>query len=146
MSVIRAATVDDLDALAAMGRRFLVTHYAGQLRDDVGRLRALAARLIDDGSSLLLVAEQRGAVVGMIAMVLYEHPMSGDAMAVEMFWWVEPESRGDGMRLFRRARTWAKSRGARTLQMIAPATNPDVADMYGRLGFVPVETTFQRSI
>jgi GNAT superfamily N-acetyltransferase len=146
MTTIRAATTADLPALVTMGRRFLAMLYTDRLKDAPDRLDALASQLVGDANSLVLVSEQAGEVVGMIAMVCYEHPMSGDPMAVEMFWWVEPEQRGDGMRLFRRARAWAKARGARILQMIAPATNPDVAAMYDRLGFVPMETTYQRSL
>lgn len=143
---IRPATAADLPAMVQMGRRFVGDLYRGRLQDSPEQLQALGEQLLADPNSLMLVAETESAVVGMIAMMCYAHPMSRDPMAVELFWWVNPEQRGVGVRLLRQAERWASDRGARVLQMIAPVTNPDVAAFYERAGFEPVETTYQRSL
>jgi GNAT superfamily N-acetyltransferase len=138
---VRLATLADVPALVAMGRTFLAALYAGVLADNPEALGALASQLITREDAVVYVADQPvHGVIGMIAMMLYPHPMSGERVASEIFWWVSPTHRGCGMRLLRQAQAWAIARDAQLLQMIAPT--PDVAAFYTRLGFEPVETTF----
>jgi GNAT superfamily N-acetyltransferase len=141
---LRPATVDDVERLVAMGRRFLATVYGGRLRDNPARLAATATQLATAPGCLMLVALEGDAIVGMIGATVFEHPMSGERTATEVCWWMEPEHRGAGVRLLRRFFTWAKAEGATVVQMIAPT--PDVGQLYERLGFAAIETTYQRRI
>jgi GNAT superfamily N-acetyltransferase len=144
VTTIRPATLDDVPAMVTMGRRFLSTVYAGRLADHPAQLAALATQLIGHADSLVLVAEAPDGLIGMIAFTAYAHPMSGELTVAEVFWWVEPERRGAGVRLLKRAEQWARNRGAAVLQMIAPTAN--VGAFYERLGFAPIETIYQRSL
>ena len=143
---IRKASSADLPALIAMGRQFLQTVYPARFRDDPAQLETFGhAMLTDDGQRLLLAAEDADRVIGMIGLVVYPHPMSGDVIAAELFWWVDPEHRGSASaRLLRRAESWARVQGATVLQMVAP--NADVATFYERIGFDRVETVYHRGI
>jgi GNAT superfamily N-acetyltransferase len=65
-------------------------------------------------------------------------------MAFEVVWWVEPEARGDGVRLLRAAEDWAIEQGIGKMQMVAP--NERVGALYERMGYLPVETSYQRTL
>lgn len=144
-TVIREAATDDVDRLVAMGRRFRDdTVYASRVRENVEQMAALTHRLIADENGLLLVVERAGTVVGMIGALLFPHHMSGDLTAGELFFWMEPEHRGYGVRLLVRAERWARERGATTMQMIAPSE--EVGILYRRLGYSPLEVAYEKRL
>jgi GNAT superfamily N-acetyltransferase len=141
---IREATLGDVPRLVEMGARFLASTYAGSLTDNPVQMAHLAKHLITLETGLVLVAERSGRVVGMIGMLIFPHVLSGELCGGELFWWVDPEARGVGLRLLRRAETWAIDRGAVRLQMVAPT--PDVGALYERLGYAFVETAYSRRV
>ena len=139
MTVIRAATLDDVDAIAALGQRFLAQSvYHGRLADNPTRVRALATSLIEAPAGEVFVADVDGALVA------YAHHLSGEWVAGEVAWWVDRDHRGLGLRLLRAAERWARTQGAIRFELIAPT--PDVETLYARLGYVPIERTFQREL
>lgn len=141
-SVIRPARPEDVPAIVQMGLRFLADVYAGKIaHPDPDRMARTAGWLIDDDPTrALLVSEADGAVTGMIGVFVFDHAMTGERMASELMWWVEPSHRGHGLRLLTAARLWAKAAGATTIQMIAPT--PEVEVLYTRLGYMKIESAY----
>lgn len=129
-----------------MGARFLREVYADRLDPpDPECLRTTAAWLLDGSTDrTVFVAETATGLVGMIGLFVHPHPFTGQRTATEMFWWIDPEARGPGMRLLRAAETWARRAGAATLQMVAP--DPAVERFYERVGFTRVETSYTRRL
>ncbi len=141
--MIRTATENDLPRLVEMGLRFRdQTSYSEHLGRNPQKMGELAAQLMEAGG--VLVSERDGQVVGMIGYVLFPHFISGEMTASEAFWWVEPEHRGDGIKLLREAEKRAKQAGALRMQMIAP--NDKVAQLYERFGYAFVESAYQRNL
>ncbi|HMF95098.1 MAG TPA: GNAT family N-acetyltransferase [Vicinamibacterales bacterium] len=143
----RPATLEDLDAIVAMGERFRSSSpiYATRLAANPDQMRALATRLITDPLGIILVAERDGALVGMLAALIYPHFLSGVRAAGELAWWVDPAARGTiGVRLLKDLERWARDLGAETLDMIAPSLR--VERMYEHLGYEPIERTYQRRL
>ncbi len=146
--------IADVAALVAMGERFRTnSQYSTMLGRDDAAATALAASMVSNDGHAILVAEIVNAVtdeldrqiVGMLGLATYQHPMSGEFVAGELFWWVDPAYRGNvGVRLLNRAENWVKSRGARRLYMIAP--NEDVERLYSRLGYQRVEVSYQKEV
>lgn len=143
---LRDATLDDVPRLVAMGQHFLhSTPYRSVITDNPAQMSAMATMLITSENGLLLVADEGGVIVGMIGVFLYAHHLSAERIAGEVFWWVEPSKRGSlGIRLLRGAERWAVAQGVDTMQMIAP--NPEVAQIYHRLGYAQVEVAYQKRI
>lgn len=143
--MIRRATKDDRDRLVEMGQRFVAeTPYAGLITIDPGRLAVTVGHILENPSGAVFVSGTDATLTGMIAMLAYDHPFSGERTAFEVVWWVEPEARGDGVRLLRTAEQWARDEGITKMQMVAP--DPRVGEFYQRMGYAPVETSFQRSL
>ena len=143
--VVREATTADLGRIVDMGVRFgQDASYRGRIHISPGSVAQFAQRLMASPDGAVYVAERAGVVVGMIALTVFEHPMSGERIVVELAWWVEPEARGCGLKLLQQAETWGRAQGATRLQMIAPT--PVVERLYQRLGFEPVERTYQRGL
>lgn len=143
-TVIRAATSADLDAIVTMAQAFLrETPYGTQIGTNPDRLRNFAAGLLEKDGAAIALAEIDGAVVGMIALWCFPHPFSGERIAAELVWWVNPETRGSaGVRLLKWAEAWARDQGAVALQMVAPTDR--IGDFYARVGYERIEVSYQR--
>lgn len=145
---IRRATLEDRAVCVRMAVRFIAEgSYRGVLVPNLGQLEALVQYLVEHGA-IFVSQDDTGAVVGMIGAQVVVHPISGELTAAEVALWVEPEHRGRSMavRLVDAAEAWALQNGAVWMQMIAPAGNPAVGDLYRRRGYLPLETTFQKDL
>lgn len=148
---IRRATCLDVPAIVSMGAAFLASTTLGaHIATNPEAMETLTHRLLENGEagdSVVFVADRGGHLDGMIGAVAYAHHISGERIAGEVFWWANPEARGTtGIRLLRRAEQWARDKGAKAFQMIAPAGADRVASIYQRLGYGQVETTYQREL
>lgn len=123
-----------------MGQRFRKeSSYAKHLRDNSEQMANLAKQMIDAGTAL--VDERNGTIVGMLLYIIFDHFMSGDRMGIEVAWWMEPEHRGNGLRLVIEFKKRAKAAGAKFYQMISP--NKDVEALYQYMGMWYVESAWQ---
>lgn len=140
----RQAVRSDIPHMTVMGVHFLrASQYASHIVENPDAMFDLLAKLIDAEDGVVFVSgEDRPQ--GMIGAHLFRHPISGEIMASELFWWVEPEHRGAGLPLLRALEAWARSRGAAKLQMIAP--DDRTGRVYGALGYAKLETTFQKAL
>lgn len=141
--MIRSAVEADIPRLVEMGERFRhETKYAEILAPNTGQMAKLGKTLIDkDG---LLVVEHKGELIGMLGFIIYDHFISGEKTLGEVFWWVEPEYRGEGLRLLREAERIGREAGCKNIQMIAP--NENVARLYALRDYDYVESTWQRAL
>lgn len=144
--MIRQADLADVPALVKLGCRFIAeTSYVQHIATNPEQQARLLEELVLGERSTVLVAERDGAVVGMIGFIVYGHFVSGEVVAGEVFWWVNPDQRGSlGVRLLKAAEQWARDMGASKVQMIAPTER--VGQIYAALGYQAVETTYQRSL
>lgn len=144
---IRHALASDVPEIVAMATTFHAqTPYRDQVRLDADRVAALVRHLIAHDDGAVFVAQGAGGdLVGMIVLHAFPHPFSGDRVASELAWWVEPVHRGRaGLYLLRRAEQWAQETGAVWWQMVAPTE--EVGRFYEGQGFTALERTYQRRV
>lgn len=142
---IREATVEDIPALVEMGKRFRAeTRYVGIVEENAEQMAETARRLIESPSGVVFVACDASIPIGMIGMMAYPDHISGARVAGEVFWWMEPEARGHGLRLLRAAEKWAKEQCASSIQMVAP--DERVEYLYRRLGYSRIETSYGKAV
>lgn len=146
---VRRATRADLQACVRMALRFVTdTAYRGKVTANVGQLQALVEFLLDFGAVFVAVLDD-ATVVGMIGASVINHPISGELTGSEVAWWVDPEYRGGiaSVRLLVELEKWSvREAGAVRFQMIAPAGDERIRDLYRRRGYYEVETVFQRDL
>lgn len=144
---VRQATLADVKTVQAMFATFVAsTQYAKYVGNDPAYSTGLIERLITMDDAALFVVQAEDGVIGMIGLLIYQHPMSGQRVAVEAFWWLNPDRRGYGVYLLRRAEKWARAQGAMSFAMMAPADNPRVAEIYEACGYERVEITYQKDL
>ncbi len=144
--MIRKANEGDVRSIVRMGRNFIgTTGYQHHIVANDVQMEVLVRHLIDADNTTLFVADNGDGPIGMIGCTLFNHPVSGELTASEVFWWVEPNYRGIGVDLYNKFHEWAKRHDAVKIQMGAPA-NTRVGKFYERLGFVEVETLYQKEV
>jgi len=146
---IRPATRDDIPRLVTMTRRFIAgSLYAHVLTDSPEAVAAVYTHLVDDASGGVFVAETEAGVVGLLALARTTSLFSGQRLAVEVAWWVEPEARGCGQALLKAGERWAVESGADQIQMVAPACadGQRVGRLYARRGYAPLETHYLAAV
>jgi len=139
--MIRAATIDDTQALLELGRRML--EEAPNFRAlpfSASRLEATLLRLIGDDEALVTVAERDGIVIGALIAIASVHWASEVAVVSELAFFVVPEARGAlvALGLIARLKEFTLECGAK-LCRAGSSTGVDnalVVRLYERAGFV----------
>lgn len=144
--MIRVATFDDVPRLVDLGREFLTgsSRYSGAILLNPDAMGMLASTLIEQPHGLVLVSEEDGEVTGMIGVIATFHPMSGEKVMSEMFWYVTPDKRGQGLKLLFAAEAWARSHGIEKSIMISPSKK--ISSLYKRLGYSKLEEQFVKAL
>lgn len=144
---MRVANRNDVARIVEMGERFISgTSYRDFLPINRTALDALVSGMIGKTNCVIFVQEKDGQIIGMLGMHIYQHPMSGERVAAEAFWWVEPEHRKSsvGSDLFDHGEAWAKVNAAAKIQMIAP--NDRVGALYRARGYTKFEEQYQKAL
>lgn len=143
---IRHALPSDTEALVALGLAFVRdSPYTEHVAENPDQIRKVIAFLLAQPNSTILVAEQDGAVIGLIGLAIVPHLWSGIPTAGELAFCVHPDHRGTvGIRLLKAAETWAGESGAQAISMIAPSERAE--RLYTRLGYGFLESNFTKRI
>ena len=83
-------------------------------------------------------------IIGMLGAFGTLSPYSAEPVAMELFWYVEPESRGGGVRMMRAAEQWAREIGA--TKFISVSHTKKVTKFLRRAGYDDMETHLIRNL
>jgi len=149
MTTIRKATLADVPEIVRMSAAFYpTTHYAQWCEMDEASVAGLASGLIEN--DVFFVAEQDGALVGMVGVMLVPFLFNRDhRFATEIVWWVAPEVRGTSVaaRLLDVIEAPCRERGAARVQMVhMPNSPPQAAALYERMGYARSEISYTKDL
>jgi len=154
--IVRRASPHDAAALGELGIDLMRTHYAFDGRrfleptqaDAGGYARFLESQL-DDDASIVLVAEQRGRIVGYIYAAI--EPLSWKELRDEcgfihdLLVTDQARGRGAGEGLLNAAIEWLRERGMPRVVLGTAAQNDNARRLFERRGFRPtmIEMTLE---
>lgn len=119
-----------------MGKRFFdASGYAEITEYDPD---TFLATLRAASGSVILVVEKEGVIVGMaLALIFPLYFNAKHTFAQEVLWWIDPEHRGIGSKLFDALVAESKARGAQSMSVTATETlEPErVGGFYMKRGF-----------
>ena len=145
--MIREATPADIPRIVEMGRRFIAeSSYKNHFAENPEQMKTLAEQIISNPKGRILISEKDAKVNGMLALLLFPHYFSGEPIAIEVFWWVDPEARAGstGLKLMRKAEEIALELGATKMQMVAPTER--IGELYKHFGYTEVESSYQKNL
>ncbi len=139
MPDIREAGYDDLPTLLAWGEAFLSFHpLMADLPKDMASIEAALRNLIDNPDACLLMHNH--GMIGGVVVPIWACP--SQRIASELFWWAEE----DGVALLDAFEAWAGEQGAEMIQMLKIHGVRDVAPLYQRRGYAPMESVYMRAV
>lgn len=144
MTVIRKGNCTDIPAIISMARDMHAESPRYRtLGFDAEKINALALGLIlNPEAGGVLVAEQNGYLVGMLAFYVSEFFFGGDLLASDLVMYVRPQFRGGSIfpRLVVAFEKWADEFGVKEKQLGVSAgiDSERVVDVLKRMGYAPV--------
>jgi GNAT superfamily N-acetyltransferase len=141
---IAAITVDELPSILPCADEFCkVLNWPLSGDKFLGFLSGLITR---ERGVVITAKDEAGVVIGGVGGKLDDEPISGQPVAVEIFWFVTASHRGGtlGIRLLLAFEKWAKEQGAAHVCMVKMENSmPEAVDkIYQRLGYRKLETTY----
>lgn len=142
--MIREARESDIPALLEMGERFAeAADLHGKTGYDAESTRRLFQQLIEAEGGILLVLDvdgAQGAAGGLVHPCIFNNAhLTGQ----ELFWWVNPEWRGNGLALFHALEEAARAKGAQSWMMASVGLEDDrLAKIYARAGYSPSDRNY----
>ncbi len=153
--VVRLASVQDVDEILRLARRFVALMPAGRhLRHNEAHLRKRLAEIVEAGAVFVLEvpvrvynsADDQMRIVGALAALISEAWTSTDPVAVELGWWVDESARGHGRLLLDAFESWADEHGA--VPVLSDVTMDGMTAagvLYERAGYEMVERSWMRT-
>jgi GNAT superfamily N-acetyltransferase len=142
-ALIRPATIEDLPNLGKGAREFMESTKFLEVNQE--NFMNTWVQLINSGLGVIFIL---GEYDGALGAMYYPDPNSGKLMATEMFWFVSPEKRGNGLALFDEYEKWAKEKGCEKALMVHLADSmPDrLQSLYKRRGYELMESHYCKEL
>lgn len=145
---IRPAKESDIPRIVELGRQFLINGpYNQQVEDNPEKAAEFAFSVLHKLKGYILVSEGENGVNGVFSFIITPHYFSGELVATELIWYVEPSARkgGTGTRLLGIAERVARALGAKRMQLTAPTE--EVGNLYKYCGgYKKIEVSYQRTL
>ena len=79
---------------------------------------------------------------------MFPDPNTGEMLATEFFWFVNPESRGSGLKLLKVFEKWAKEKGCKKVIMVhlSDSMPEKIRNIYLRFGYKVAETHYIKEV
>lgn len=145
--MLRGLNSGEVFLLAPIGRRFFAE--AGEVGIfNASGFEESIGQMIEVGIGVVYVLEDESGVYGAIGGAKIQDIYTGNLIAMELFWYMDSEKRGEGMTLLSAFERWAKGQGCTKIRMVHLSDlMPDTLRIvYERRGYREVETTYERAI
>ena len=149
--VIREAMESDVEQAAGLLVRFYTFNEefdpAWSAVESVEKAQEILRASLGDPSTIVLVAEFEGRIVGLARAFLVEEPMLANApigVLKELYVIPEMRRRGIATRLVEEMGEALRSKGAKALAAEFPARNMVAESFYEKLGFRPFKSVYIR--
>ena len=146
--MISVASISDLESLAELGPKFWSeAGLPGKFIKEIF-VRNWEKLIISDLGVIFFHSNKDGKPDGAIGVTLYRDINDDELVMHETFWFVSPDSRGSGIRLFKEAEKLAKTLGVKRMIMahVLNAHADKLARFYPKMGFSPIEVNYLKQI
>jgi ribosomal protein S18 acetylase RimI-like enzyme len=150
MATYREATSEDLPRIVALAKEMHAETSFRTLSFNEAKAATETLSSILNPGMLVVVAEDRGKIVGIIAVYLDRPYFSDDLVVYDHIWYVSPEARGSlvGPRLLKIASEWARQCGAKAVFVTlgSDVSQDRVGKLVERLGYSRLGGYYRKDI
>lgn len=145
MIEVRELGAEELGEAARFGDEFLaMSGYPGKF--DPVRWTLCWRAMLAGGTGVMLGLFEDGRVIGALGGAWMHDLKTGTKQTAEICWWVRPEKRGHGLRLFKAYEAWARRIGARVILAGHLAGHGRLGQYLRRRGYKPYEVAYLKEI
>jgi hypothetical protein len=144
--VIRQARFADIARLVEIGAPFIGKLPGVPKEANQATIGAYFGNLIASPDAAVFVAERLGRVAGVICGRLLDDPYTSTRVLLKTSWIVDPALSGDGAHLLRAFERWGRANGATRVIVSALEGDRDTAKMLSHLGFLSIETNYEKAL
>jgi GNAT superfamily N-acetyltransferase len=145
--MIERLSIENIEDLAVIAENF---YSSSEFLNDFNMevFKKSWSMFLNDGDGVIFVSRKDGEITGTIGGCKYPDPNSGEMLATEFFWFVNPESRGDGLKLLKTFEKWAEEEGCKKVIMVhlSDSMPEKVKHIYERFGYKAAETHYIKEV
>ena len=145
--IIRLAIVRDVGNLGDMAYQFYEEgKVPGRLVPEV--FERTWRSLIEANIGVIFLLESSRNIVGGLGAIKCPDPNNGEMIASELFWFVEKEYRGSGLKLLKAFEAWAQEQGIKKILMVhlSELMPGKLKKLYERMGYKELETHYIKEV
>lgn len=144
--MIRIIKADEMRKVTVFMKNF--EKASSFVKVDVDHATKTYEDMIKEGSMTVMVMEEDGNIIGSMAFLIAPDLHDGKLTAVETYWFMHPDHRGFGLRLFNEFERLAMQKGCQKLAMIHMTDSyPGILEkVYKRYGYKLVEKHYVKEI
>jgi len=150
VSNIRKVTEEDLLDLSILSKQFAreAKQNGYNLTFEASKFKESFLSIVNHPDYFYYLAEVNGDVVGFFLGAKFQPLFSADVLAVEMFWWLEKEHRGNrvSLKMLKAFEVWAKETGASEVSVSDLQGVKNLDSLYKRLGYTKSEVTYKKDL
>jgi GNAT superfamily N-acetyltransferase len=142
--MIRKATQSDIAKIAQLVTRFGAEAGFKENLNIVSFTEFWDTMMTSGNGVVFLLNEGEGCIGGL----KYIDPLGGELTATETFWFVKPECRGGGIKLYKEFEKWATENGCRKVIMVhlSNMMPEKLKSFYTTLGYKETETHYIKDL
>ena len=146
ISMIRTASVDELGGIIRFMKKFEDT--TDHVKVDIDYAIESYGRLMKRGVLTVFVMEEGDEITGSLSFLKSPSMNDGILTAVELWWFMDPEHRGNGLQLFDAFEKSARDQGCKRFAMIHMVDSfPDkLESLYKRRGYGLIEKHYVKEL
>jgi len=145
--LIKEATLDEVgDVVRLMkGMEKETAHVKVDIEYSIKKYKEMIASGV---AHMIMLKNDNGKMVGGLGFVVGPDLHFPRVIAVETYWYVDPDNRGDGMLLLRYLEDWAKNNGCDAVAMIhlEDSSPESLKKVYQRRKYIKVESHYVKEI
>jgi GNAT superfamily N-acetyltransferase len=145
MKILQCST-DELLKLEDLAKQFIVLSSYPSF--SWGRFISSWTDIINRGIGAIFVMYENAIPIGAIGGFAYPDLYSGEIIATEFMWFVEPKHRGHGLDLYFEFEKWAKEKNAKRIRMthLCKVMPEGMKVLYSELGFEAIEVNYDKEL
>ena len=145
---VRPGKHSDVAAIISAASKFAAsTSYANSDAVRENHVLDVVRSTFENPKALVAILEtDEGKFAGVFMGLLHPSLLSGDAVAVEIFLWVEPYARGHGKKLLSYFEDWAAERNCVDVALSHPASEGRVGRLFQAWGYSPSEHWYRKKL
>lgn len=147
MAEVCIANIEEIRQIIALAKEY-DGGFSAHVKVDVNYAIEKYTKLVTSGIAVVFALKSGGDIVGGLAALKAEDLNYPRSMGVELFWFVIPGHRGEGMKLFRAYEDWCNNSGCDIAAMIhLEDSYPDrLKRLYKKKGYTLTELHYVKEV